>query len=319
LTQAIPLIDLTPWFEGTDAGRVAVVDAVRGACETSGFFVIAGHGVDPDVIARMYAASRAFFDLPQEERAAVPPVGEVPGGLMHFGYGSENLAATLGAVTPPDRKETLDYGPLYRGAPWPARPAGLQDAWIGYYAALDQLCATLRCILARAARLPDNYFEPYFEHALSSLRAIDYPEPDGPALPGQLRAGAHTDYGFLTVLLSEDKPGGLEVMDLHGNWIAPKTPVGTFVVNLGDSLMRWTDDLWRSTPHRVVNPPVDAAGGTRRQSIPFFHNPGRDALIDTLPTFRKAGVAAKYPPITYGDYSLDRQSKSHGDHINKVV
>jgi len=319
MTQAIPLINLAPWFDGTAAGRASVVETVRGACEGMGFFVIAGHGVDPGVIARMCEASRAFFDLPDEEKRAVPPVGDVPGGLMHFSQGMEFLAATLGEETPPDRKESLDYGPLYHGSAWPLRPAGLKEAWLAYYDALDGLCGDLRRILALAARLPEDFFEPYFEHALSSLRALDYPEPDGPALPGQLRAGAHTDFGFLTVLLSEDRPGGLEVMNLEGKWIAPKAPPGTYVVNLGDSLMRWTDDLWRSTPHRVVNPPEDARGETRRQSIPFFLNPGRDALIDTLPTFRKPGEPDKYPPITYGEYSLERQSKAHADHISKAV
>ncbi len=319
MTDTIPLIDLEPWFEGGARGEANVVDAVRGACETSGFFMISGHRVDPDLIARMYTVCRAFFDLPVAERMAVPPVGDVPGGLMHFSYGMEFLAATLGEETPPDCKEAIDYGPLYHGSSWPDRPEGLKVAWLAYYDALDGLCTTLRRILARAARLPDDYFEPYFENALSSLRAIDYPAPDGPALPGQLRAGAHTDFGFLTVLLSEDRPGGLEVMDLLGNWVAPPAPPGTYVVNLGDTLMRWTDDLWRSTPHRVVNPPENAKGDTRRQSIPFFHNPGRDTLIDTLPTFLKDGASPKYPPITYGEYSIDRQSKAHADHISKAV
>tara|TARA_Y100001934_G_scaffold279565_1_gene383751 strand:- start:2345 stop:3304 length:960 start_codon:yes stop_codon:yes gene_type:complete len=319
MTDVIPLIDLEPWFAGSEADRDAVVDAVRGACETMGFFMISGHRVDPVVIDRMYDASRAFFDLPAAQRMAVPPVGDEPGGLMHFSYGMEYLAATLGEETPPDCKEAIDYGPLYHGSPWPAEPAGLKEAWFAYYDALDDLCATLRRILARAAQLPADYFEPFFENDLSSLRALDYPEPETPPLPGQLRAGAHTDFGFLTVLLSEDKPGGLEVMNLEGDWIAPPAPVGTYVVNLGDSLMRWTDDLWRSTRHRVVNPPEGSEGGSRRQSIPFFHNPGRDALIDTLPTFRRADADPKYPPITYGEYSLERQSKAHADHISEVV
>lgn len=319
MTPTIPIIDLEPWYDGGAPGEARVVDAVRAACEATGFFVIAGHRFDEALVARLYDTSRAFFDLPAEAKAACPPVGEVAGGLMHFSQGMEKLASTMGVETPPDVKEALDYGPLYRGGPWPLEPAGLHEVWQEYYDAMDGLCVVLRRILARAAGLTDDHFEPFFENTLSSLRVLDYPEPVTPPLPGQLRAGAHTDYGFLTVLRSEDKPGGLEVMNLDGEWVAPPALPGTFVVNLGDSLMRWTNDTWRSTPHRVVNPPVGSQGGSRRQSIAFFNNPGRDALIDTLPTFRQADVASRYPAITYGAYSIDRQQKAHGDHISDVV
>lgn len=315
----IPIIDLEPWFDGGAEGEAAVVDAVRAACRATGFFVIAGHRFDEALVARLYDTSRAFFDLPAVVKAACPPVGDVPGGLMHFSQGMEKLASTMGVETPPDAKESLDYGPLYRGGPWPSEPDGLLEVWQEYYDAMLVLCATLRRILARAAGLADDHFEPFFANTLSSLRVLDYPEPVTPPLPGQLRAGAHTDYGFLTVLRSEDKPGGLEVMNLKGEWVAPPALPGTFVVNLGDSLMRWTNDTWRSTPHRVVNPPEDSPGGSRRQSIAFFNNPGRDALIDTLPTFLKDGQTPKYPPITYGAYSIDRQQRSHAGHINDAV
>ncbi|MBT5435631.1 MAG: 2-oxoglutarate and iron-dependent oxygenase domain-containing protein [Alphaproteobacteria bacterium] len=318
MTHPIPLIDMTPWYDGSTADKSAVVDAVRGTCEGIGFFMISGHRVDPGLIQRMYDTSRAFFDLPEEEKATCPPIGEVPGGLMHFAYGMEKLAATMGVETPPDRKEALDYGPLYHGSDWPVRPAGLQRAWHDYYDALDRLCFELRAILALAAGLAPDHFEHCFENHLSSVRVLDYPEQEGPQLPGQLRAGAHTDYGFLTVLRSEDRPGGLEVMNLDDQWIAPPAIAGSYIVNLGDSLMRWTDDMWRSTPHRVVNPPEGAAG-SRRQAIAFFHNPGRDALIDTLPTFRHDDVAPKYPPITYGEYSIERQQRAHPEHISAVV
>jgi len=319
MTPTIPIIDLEPWYDGGAGGEAGVVDAVRVACETTGFFVIAGHRFDEALVTRLYDTSRAFFDLPAEAKAACPPVGDVPGGLMHFSQGMEKLALTLGVETPPDVKEALDYGPLYHGGTWPPEPQGLRAVWREYYDAMNDLCVVLRHILARAAGLADDHFEPFFENTLSSLRVLDYPEPVTPPLPGQLRAGAHTDYGFLTVLRSEDKPGGLEVMNLKGDWVAPPALPGTFVVNLGDSLMRWTNDKWRSTPHRVVNPPVGSVGGSRRQSIAFFNNPGRDALIDTLPTFLKDGQTPKYPPITYGAYSIDRQQKAHGDHISDVV
>jgi len=317
MSNEFALIDLQPWFNGGATAKSAVVDAVRGACEGIGFFLIAGHGIDERLIARMSVTSRAFFDLPEVERRLVPPTGPLRGGLMYFGCRSERLAATQGEATPGDPKESLDFGPGFGGAPWPAVPQGLQAVWRDYYVAMEELCRALRAILARAAGLPGDHFEPFFGDHLSSIRVINYPEPDGAPEPGQLRAGAHTDYGFLTVLRSEDKPGGLEVMNLAGRWVAPPALPGTFVVNLADSLMRWTGGLWHSTPHRVVNPPA-GSGPSRRQSIAFFHNPARDALIDTLPTFRRAGLVSPYRPITYGDYALERQQRSHGEHISTV-
>lgn len=310
------VVDLAPWFDGGETGRTVVVDTVRTACEGLGFFLISGHRVDPALIARLYDLSRAYFDQPDDYKSGFKPVGPIPGGFEYFAMETERLAATQGETTPPDVKEAMDYGPGFGGGPWPDRPAGLQAAWIDYYAAMDGLCRDLRFILARAAGLPEDYFETFFTDHMSSIRVINYPEPEGDPLAGQLRAGAHTDYGFITVLLSEDRPGGLEVKSRNGAWVKPPTVPGTFIVNLGDSLMRWTNDMWHSTLHRVVNPPPDAIGGSRRQSIAFFHNPAKDALIDTLETFRSPDVAPKYPPITYGQYAVDRQQKSHGDHIN---
>lgn len=310
MSDDFPLIDLEPWFAGGEAGKARVVVAVREACEGIGFFLIAGHRVDEGLVRRMYERSRAFFDLPEEVKRRIPAVGPLPGGLEYFARETERLAATLGEETPPDIKETMDFGPGFGGVPWPAEPAGLEAAWRDYYGAMDGLCRELRFVLARAAGLAEDFFEPHFADHLSSIRVINYPEPAGDPLPGQLRAGAHTDYGFLTVLLSEDRPGGLEVRNRRGEWVAPPALPGTFVVNLADSLMRWTDDRWHCTPHRVVNPPADRRGGSRRQSIAFFHNPARDALIDTLPTF--LGAAPKYPPITYGDYAMDRQRRASG-------
>lgn len=308
----IPLIDLEPWFAGGEADQTAVVEAVRKACEQIGFFLISGHRVDPGLIDQMYDLSRAFFDQRPDFKRQFPSDGPIPGGFEYFAIETERLAATRGEATPSDKKETMDFGPGFGGGPWPDRPGGLQPVWHDYYAAMDGLCMQLRFILARAANLPKDFFEDRFVDHMSSVRVINYPEPISEPLPGQLRAGAHTDYGFLTILRSEDKPGGLEVRNREGAWISPPALSGTFIVNLGDCLMRWTDDMWQSTLHRVVNPPPGSWGSSRRQSIAFFHNPARSAMIDTLPTFRKPQVAPKYPAITYGEYAADRQSRSQG-------
>ena len=276
----VPIIDVAPFTAGDVTERGKVVDAVRSACEEIGFFVITGHGFPEALTARIYDASRAFFDLPVEEKNAIGETGPILGGLMHFALGQEALAATLGDAPIGDLKETLDFGPGFWGDAWPASPPDLEPAWRAYHEAMAALSGTLRAIFAVSLGLEPDYFEDKFRGHLSSLRVIDYPEQSAPPAPGQLRAGAHSDYGVLTILRTEDAPGGLQVRTRAGRWSDVPHIAGSFVVNIGDAMMRWTNDHWISTQHRVVNPPADPGQPTRRQSIAYFHNLPRDTLIE---------------------------------------
>ena len=141
---------------------------------------------------------------------------------------------------------------------------------------------------------------------------INYPAPAAPPEPGQLRAGAHTDYGTLTILRAENVVGGLQVQTRAGEWVDVSVPPEAFVVNLGDMLMRWTNDRWRSTLHRVVNPPLSAGAASRRQSLAFFHNPNPDALIECLPNCCDADHPAQYAPITAGAFIAEKAAKAYG-------
>jgi isopenicillin N synthase-like dioxygenase len=129
------------------------------------------------------------------------------------------------------------------------------------------------------------------------MRLNFYPEVREPPKPGQLRGGAHTDYGLLTILNGENVPGGLQVQTRAGTWIDVETDPDTFVVNIGDLLMRWTNDRWVSNVHRVATPPGNAAGA-KRLSMAFFHHPNYDALIECV----APGGKAKYPPVLSGEY-----------------
>ena len=312
-SDPVPIIDITPFTAEEIGGKADVAEAVRIGCEEIGFFVITGHGLPEGGVTRIYDVSRAFFDLPTEEKNEVGETGPVMGGLMHFGLGKEALAATLGGETIPDLKETLDFGPGFFGDRWPIHPPDLEPTWREFYEAMSTLAATLRTIFATALGLAPEYFEDKFRGHLSSLRVIDYPEQLVPAAPGQLRAGAHSDYGVLTILRTEDAPGGLQVRTRAGHWSDVTHIPGSFVVNIGDAMMRWTNDRWVSTQHRVVNPSVDPTLPTRRQSIAYFHNLPRDTVIDCLRPFRETGIAPRYPPITYGEYAELRYRQAHGD------
>ena len=309
----IPIVDITPFREGNPEGSRNAVQTIGRACEEIGFFTIVGHGVSADLIDRLYHTSRAFFDMPLEKKRLVGPTGDELGGLMYFTLMAENLAASIGKKRPGDLKESLDYGPGFYGVPWPAEPADLKAVWLEYYDAMSELSGHLRRIFALAIGLPETHFEDKFDHHHSSLRVLNYPAQKEAPLPGQIRAGEHSDYGFLTILRSEDAPGGLQAQHRNGEWIDVPTIDNSFVVNIGDAMMRWTNDRWISTVHRVVNPPAGTSQNSRRQSMPFFHNPNIDAVIECLDAFCDADNPAKYEPLTYGEYAELKYRQAHGE------
>src|ERR1700741_257290 len=123
---------------------------------------------------------------------------------------------------------------------------------------------------------------------------MHYPPAQVAPLPGQLRAGAHSDLGMMTLLYSDNDIGGLEVTDRAGRWVPVPVIDGAFTVNLGDLMMRWTNDRWRSTLHRVVNPPEAANDLSRRLSIGMFFIPNYDTVVAPI---TRSGEAPKYSRI----------------------
>lgn len=314
----VPVIDIAPFRTGGVADKQAVADAVHRACRDIGFLVIRGHGVDDGLIARTRAVSRAFFDLPLAEKQRVArPAKDVTRG--YIALDEESLARSRDPEAyGSDLNESLMIGPVdplpavYTQAPaagkhfapnlWPERPADLQAVWSDYYRAMGDLARTLMRVFAVALAQPEQFFDAKIDRHISRLRVRNYPAQLHAPAPGQIRAGAHSDYGSLTILATEDKPGGLQVCNAAGHWVDVPIVPGTFIVNIGDLMARWTDDAWVSTLHRVVNPPAGSGAGdpddTRRQSLVFFHNPNYDAEIASL----VANVPAKYPPTTSGEH-----------------
>jgi isopenicillin N synthase-like dioxygenase len=151
---------------------------------------------------------------------------------------------------------------------------------------------------ALALGVDDAFFDDKIDRSIGTMRLNYYPAQAAPPAPGQLRASAHTDYGGFTILSGEDVPGGLQVRARDGHWIDVATTPSTFVVNIGDLLMRWTNDRWLSNLHRVVNPPSGDGPTRPRLSIAFFNHPNYDALIECLPT----QGPARHPPVRSGEY-----------------
>jgi isopenicillin N synthase-like dioxygenase len=302
----IPIVDVGPFLR-SEPGAAEVVATIAKACKTVGFFLVTGHGVSTETTQRIYNLARDFFDLPEDYKREHGKGASELGGVSFSPLADEALAATLGIKTPGDYKESLNFGPRLPGGRWPERPEHIQEAFQDYFREMEQLAYGLRRIFCSAIGLPEDFFEKDFVDHLSALRVINYPAQDTEPLPGQLRAGVHTDYGFMTILRSEASSGGLQVQSRDGRWIDAPSVDNAYVVNIGDAFMRWTNDTWVSTPHRVANPPRNAGGSSRRQSIPFFLNPNKNTLIECLPPFRANG-AAKYDPITYGEY-IDLKTK----------
>ena len=138
------------------------------------------------------------------------------------------------------------------------------------------------------------------------MRLANYYDVDERPLPGQIRAGAHTDYGSLTVLLPDPEQPGLEIKLPNGQWLPVTVPSGSFVINIGDLMARWTNDRWVSTLHRVVNPPAETLTSSRRQSIVFFQQPNWDAEIACIETCLGRNERPSYGPIESGAHLMQK-------------
>ena len=319
---SIPIIDLGgfPTGAGTGRGRHRVAGEIDGACRHVGFFAVTGHGVDADLVARAHEQALAFFDLPLVDRlTAAKPDPAYPYGYAPFS--EESLSRSLGGADAPDLKETFNVGPV--GAPprlreamtdpderaawaptiWPTAMPELRPTLEAYYGAMARLASRLMSAFATALGLDDDWFEPFIESHTSALRLAHYPAMTEAAPAARLRAGAHTDYGTLTILRLDSEPG-LQVQRVDGSWVDVDAPDGAFVVNLGDLMQRWTNDAWRSTMHRVVVPP--GRHHRRRLTLPFFHNPNWDARIECLVGSVDAGVGnqARYEPVLAGPHLM---------------
>jgi isopenicillin N synthase-like dioxygenase len=314
----VPVIDLQPWFSGTPEGKAAVARAVDAACRGIGFLVITHHQIDPALIRRVSEASRQFFALPLAEKRKVDrPRDDAVRG--YSAVGEEGLSYSLEEAAPGDLKESFSIGPgnvpnddYHRGPSagahfepnlWPKGEElpDFREAYTAYFEAMSALSRSLMCMFALGLGLPETFFDDKINDHISMFRVLSYPAQTEPPLPGQMRAGAHSDYGSLTIV-RPDGPG-LQVFNKAGQWVDVPHMPDAFAVNIGDLMMQWTNDQWTSTLHRVINPPFDdTMKNTRRQSLVFFHQPNYDAMIECLPVCLAPGEAPKYAPISSGDH-----------------
>ena len=323
--EAVPVVDIAGYFSGTAAEKQRVAREIGEACRTIGFLLVSGHGVSSELIERTQGTGRAFFDLPDTVKRRF---GAPDPSIYRGYYAMETNAVAYSRddrAAAPDYRElfsinrvTIDEADPYYTSPlgrrifapniWPEGVPELRETWTEYYHAMEKLSQSLMRLFALALDLDEFWFDSKINKHMTNFVVSNYPDQPHQLPEGQLRAGAHTDYGSLTIIKAEDKPGGLEVLDAKGQWRPVPIVPGTFVVNLGDLMAQWTNDHWVSTMHRVVNPPRDKAIGSRRQSLIFFHQPNYDAIIECLPSCLDNG-RAKYAPIASGEHLLMKMQK----------
>ena len=310
----IPLVDVSSLLSGEPSeDRRATVAKLRDALERIGFAYLGGHGVDPFVVEHLRSLTAAFHALPMEAKMRIV-MNEFHRGYMPFST-STIVTSSVAKVTRPNQSESLMVmhelaeddpargEPLQGANQWPAEMPELKDAALAYMARMSELGRAIAGGLAEALGLPRDWFLPYFEQPTLFLRLLHYPrQADEAELFG---SAPHTDYGFIT-LLAQDSVGGLEVRNRHGEWI-PAPPIeGTFIMNVGDILARWSNGRFTSTPHRVRN-----LKPAERYSMPFFFDPSMDAVVECPAEMLDQGEAALNPPVRYGDYLIDRLNKNY--------
>ena len=324
MTQPIPLLDIAPFFKGGAADKADIAKGMNQAFEEIGFLVITGHGVDETLVQSLYDTAKQFFALPLGEKDVYSPAKRSD-NVGYIAMGRESVASTLAGETPPDLCEAFVYKSFFQEraanlagtAIWrnhrPVQPAQFARLGEQYYWEVDRLASDLYRIVAIALGLAEDYFKPLFQEHWNTLRIVNYPDQTVDPLPGQLRYGAHHDYGGLTILRQDAAPGGLEICDREGRWHEAPIIPGSFLINIGDMMSRWTNGRWRSTLHRVTNPPRHLSGSTQRLSIVTFVRPDDEAEIVALPGCVDAEHPALFPPIKAGVYSRGKISTSSLD------
>jgi isopenicillin N synthase-like dioxygenase len=312
----IPLIDISALFGADPAARLACGREIGRACRDVGFFYIVNHGIAHARIDEVFAVAQRFFALPGAEKMTIA-LARSPFMRGYFPIEGEVLDPALGG----DYKEGFDMAldlpldhpavvvrkPLHGPNQWPARPPEFRPIVQRYFDDLIALGRTVSRGFALALDLAEDFFTRRMQHPTAILRLLRYPpNPQAAALEKtQPGCGAHSDYGYLTIL-AQDQVGGLQVQNRAGKWIDAKPVPGAYVCNIGDMMAQWTNDRFAATQHRVVSSP-----DRERYSIPFFFHPDFDTEVACLPSCQSADNPPRYAPTTTGAHIVRRLQEAY--------
>jgi isopenicillin N synthase-like dioxygenase len=305
--DAIPVVDLAGLRAPDRAARQAVADAIGRACRDVGFLYVVNHGVPWTHVTDVFDVADRFFAQPLAVKREV----DIARLGRHRGYvAMGDLAADAHDATAWDLQEGYEvslelpatdpdfvagnrmYGPNV----WPATPADFQPVVYRYFESVLALGRDLFRGFALALDLPEHWFDDKVGKPMAQLRVLRYPPQPEPFDPKHIGVGAHTDYECFTILATSAP--GLQVQNHAGEWIAAPPLPEAFVINIGDVMARWTNDVFRSTVHRVIN-----QTGAQRFSLPFFFGADHAAVVECLPTCSGPDRPALYPPVTAGEWT----------------
>ncbi|KAJ4288058.1 hypothetical protein N0V90_012075 [Kalmusia sp. IMI 367209] len=307
--EAPPILDFSAFYNGDAATKKKLVEDVRNCCLHNGFFQITGHNVPLELQQAIMDWNKRFFDLSLEQKmellkSQILEEGTLPELKEGFYIGDE-----ISKSHPYFLNKKLNSGPNM----WPS-PSVLPDVAdfkktsLEYYYKVVDLAKDILKVLAQTLDLEESWFDEFAEGAVATMRLLHYPSqpPDSPQKLTR-GIGAHTDFGTITILL-QDKVAGLQVLDNQTKeWLDVEPTPGAFVVNLGNLMMRWSNDKYISNTHRVIN-----QSGQERYSIPVFFSGNPDYVVECLPNCRAEGEEAKYKPITVEQAVLGGYADSYG-------
>jgi isopenicillin N synthase-like dioxygenase len=295
---SVPVVDFAGFTDGDSGARAAAAQSIRGALADFGFLYLRNHGVPREVVATAFGRAVEFFDLPEQTKRQA-------GAYTAPGY------RALDPSRPADYKEAFRarYGADLAEADWPAGPAGFRDAVLAFREVAWRACHEVMRSLAASFGLPEDYFDAPHEPPSGSALLLHYPPLSGELLPGQARAGAHTDFGTITLLFHHRDAGGLEIQRPDGTWLPAPCLPDAAIVNAGDLLQRWTNDEVRSVLHRVVAPTGEAAARSRYSAV-LFYQPQPAALITCLEPCQGPDRPARYAPIAAGDHIQEKRAET---------
>src|SRR5699024_10362146 len=302
----IPIIDVASLLDGSDPQAVA--DQIGQVCAEVGFFYVKNHGVPTELVERMYRATEWFFDLPYDQKQQL--------NIENSGPTLRGYVPTFGENVDPentrDYKESFDFGahddnvsPFFGPNQMPKDHPEFEKVSQEYHDAMLGLARHLVRGMSLSLGLPADAIEQKQQKPITIQRLLHYPSQDKTASQEEIGIGAHTDYGFLTIL-SQDDVGGLQVRNREGDWISAPPVEGTFVINIGDLAQTLTNDRYSSTLHRVVN-----TSGKERYSIPFFMDLDYDAVVEPLDVCVSEENPAKYEPYVGGEHKYSRYVDSY--------
>ncbi len=317
----IPVIDIGDINSGGTAEVERIARKLRAACIDVGFFFLAHHGVPQDLVDRTFAETRALHGLPIETKRHYA-INEHNIGYMASGA-SMQRSSTVHNVKRPNlvasyfmkRERSADDPKVIARLPlrgmnqWPDELPTFRETMLEYMTAMDGLGRRMLPLFATSLDMPSDHFSRYFSEPSITLRISHYPPQD--TFDGEeFGTAPHTDAGFMT-FLAQSEVRGLDIQTRGGEWVPAPVMPGMFLVNIGQILSRWTNGLYPSTPHRVVN-----VGGVERYAIPFFFDPDFEAEVSCLPTCQSDDNPAQYPPIRYLDHIVAFTNRNF-DHRRK--